>query len=172
MSLNHIIRDVSTPKQIFSFGEILWDQFPSYRIAGGSPFNLAVHLHFLGHHPHLISALGQDDTGQDLLDLVHKIGLSTKYIYQNELPSGLVNIRLSDSEPTYTIEEDVAWDYIGIQDELLGKISSADAFVFASLAQRSEMNVQTLKKLMDHLNAQATVIFDCNLRPLLSMMKN
>jgi fructokinase len=27
------------------------------------------------------------------------------------------------------------------------------------------MNVQTLKKLMDHLPAQATVIFDCNLRP-------
>lgn len=165
MSFNQITRDVSTAKQVFSFGEILWDQFPSYRIAGGSPFNVAAHLHFLGYDSHLISALGNDEAGRDLLDLVHGMGLSSTYVCQNELPSGLVNIRFSEGEPAYTIEEDVAWDYIGIQDVLIGKISSANAFVFASLAQRSEMNVQTLKKLMDHLPAQATVIFDCNLRP-------
>lgn len=154
-----------TQKQIFSFGEILWDQFPTYRIAGGSPFNVAAHLHYMGLNSKFISAVGQDEAGKDLLNLLDQIGLSAKYVCENELPSGLVTIRLSDGEPSYTIEEDVAWDFIGIRDELLLDLSTADAFMFASLAQRSEINVQTLNKLMDHLPAQATVIFDCNLRP-------
>lgn len=151
---------------IFSFGEILWDQFPTYQIAGGSPFNVAAHLHYFGNRSQLISAIGEDERGQELMRLVEEIGLSTAYLNINQLPTGVVQIHLTEhGEPSYTIEEDVAWDFIGIHDEILSDIKNADAFVFASLSQRSELNIHTLEKLLGHLPAEATVIFDCNLRP-------
>ena len=156
----------SAQKKIFSFGEILWDQFPSYRIPGGSPLNVAAHLYYFGHLTKLVSSIGQDQNGRELIHWIQDIGLSTDYISENELPTGHVMIRLTDDdEPSYSIEEDVAWDFIGIQDQLYQDILTADAFVFASLAQRSEMNVETLKKLINRLPSKSSVIFDCNLRP-------
>lgn len=153
-------------KTIYSFGEILWDQFPTYRLAGGSPFNVASHLCFLGHPVHLISAVGDDPLGQELQRVVHNTGLSSQFICVNDLPSGTVNIHLYDEgEPNYVIEEDVAWDYIGIDEILLKEISSAGAFIFASLAQRSEINFKTLSRLLEKLPSEATLVFDCNLRP-------
>lgn len=173
MSADSVVMEISkanfhslSMNKIFSFGEILWDQFPTYRIAGGSPFNVAAHLRYLGNESELISAVGQDEPGRELQLLVEKTGLSSHYLGVNELPTGTVTIRLTENgEPSYTIEEDVAWDFIGIHQALLDDITKARAFVFASLAQRSEMNVYTLEKLLEHLPADATVIFDCNLRP-------
>ena len=33
-----------------SFGEILWDIFPNYKVIGGAPLNLILRMKSFGHH--------------------------------------------------------------------------------------------------------------------------
>ena len=41
-----------------SFGEILWDIYPTERFIGGAPFNFAAHLARLGAEVCMLSAVG------------------------------------------------------------------------------------------------------------------
>jgi fructokinase len=53
--------------EFYAFGEILWDCLPSGRHAGGAPFNVAAHLAQLGASVSLISAVGRDPLGDEIL---------------------------------------------------------------------------------------------------------
>ncbi|RMF27059.1 MAG: carbohydrate kinase, partial [Bacteroidetes bacterium] len=49
--------------RVVCFGEILWDLLPSGKVAGGAPFNVAVHLRQLGVDSALVSRVGRDALG-------------------------------------------------------------------------------------------------------------
>ena len=53
------------------FGEMLWDCLPSGPVPGGAPMNVTLNLHQLGLDSRLISAVGKDTEGQQLLKLLH-----------------------------------------------------------------------------------------------------
>ena len=106
---------------IVGIGELLWDMYPDGRkVAGGAPFNFAFHCHQLGHPAVIVSRVGDDDLGRELRERVRELGLSDEYIQTDrEHPTGTVRVTLdANGVPTYTITENVAWDYIAWDEQL------------------------------------------------------
>lgn len=149
---------------VVCFGEMLWDVLPTGRQPGGAPLNVAVHLGSFGLDAQLISRVGTDELGAELLAFVQSKGLSTCYIQQDQTqPTGVVQAHLGDShEVTYQIVQPVAWDYIQYDDALSPLAEGAAAFVFGSLAARSGATRETLYRLLQRAPFK---VFDVNLRP-------
>lgn len=153
-------------KTVLHFGEILWDQFSDYKRAGGSPFNVAMHLHYLGHDSRLISAVGLDDPGSELLDILQQKGADKSLIDRLEYPTGSVSVEMDEeNEPSYTIHERVAWDFISFPENIVDVAPKTDAFTFATLSQRSSTNRITLQKIITTLPDTCQNFLDVNLRP-------
>lgn len=149
-----------------SIGEVLWDLFPDYKRPGGSPANVAYHLHCLGAKSLLLSRIGTDKNGKELLDFLNQKGIDTKHIQKDDVhPTGIVNVEFLDDEPSYTIQEPSAWDYISLTDDLKKKIGSLDAVCFASLSQRNKVTGNTIQRLLGAVSDNCLKVFDLNLRP-------
>lgn len=148
---------------VVCFGEILWDVLPTERKPGGAPMNVAYHLHKLGINSSLISAIGNDKPGADLIDFLSSIGLSANYVQVTEQQAtSEVLARINDNhEVSYEIVYPVAWDKIGWYAEYEKLVKSAGAFVFGSLGSRDAISRNTLFKMLDHA---AYRVFDVNLR--------
>jgi len=148
------------------FGEILWDFLPGGAFPGGAPCNVAYHLHGLGARVQLVSAVGCDLLGDELLRRLRQWGLGLDGIARNrDRPTGSVRATLGAAgDAHYAIAGDVAWDGIPAGAPVLEAAARADAFVFGSLAQRSAFNRATLDRLLAVLPARALRIFDVNLR--------
>lgn len=149
---------------IACFGEMLWDVLPTGKQPGGAPLNVAVHLHNFGLDAQLISRVGHDDLGTELLAFIEGKGLGTRYVQRGETHlTGVVKANVSDShEVTYQIVRPVAWDYIQYTASLSALVATADAFVFGSLAARGPASRETLYRLLLHAPLK---VFDVNLRP-------
>ncbi len=145
------------------FGEMLWDVLPTGKQPGGAPMNVAVHLKNLGHNPQMISRVGNDELGKELLDFIKEKGLSTDLIQQGETHlTGVVKANVSDkNEVTYKIVQPVAWDYIQCNEALETAVANADVFVYGSLAARSTASADTLTRLLKKAKFK---VFDVNLR--------
>jgi len=150
-----------------SFGEILWDLFPDYKKPGGSPANLAYHLHLFGNKSYLLSRVGLDKNGEELLKFLSNKGLSDRYIQQDsKLPTGTVGVTIDDqNEPSYSIHQPAAWDEIELTSDLKVLSASLDAFCFASLSQRHDTSKNTVNELLNHLPEKCLKVFDLNIRP-------
>jgi len=152
-----------SPK-IVCFGETLWDIFPNERKIGGAPLNVACRLHSLGSEVHLISRVGKDDLGDQILIYLKEHGLNTHTIQiDDKYPTGIVKVSLDSlNTASYSIERPVAWDYISLDNATLSKVRSSDALIFGSLACRNETSKNTLFALLDE---NVFKVFDANLRP-------
>ena len=148
------------------FGEILWDFLPRGAFPGGAPFNVAYHLHRLGLRAHLISGVGQDLLGDDLLRRLRHWGLETDGITRHlGLPTGYVRAELDASgNAAYEIATEVAWDQIIPGEDSIRAVFGASALVFGSLAQRAPVNRAALDRLLAILPADALRVLDVNLR--------
>ena len=118
---------------IACFGEMLWDVLPTGHQPGGAPLNVAVHLHNFGLAPQLISRVGHDDLGTELLEFVRAKGLSTYYVQHGETHlTGVVKANVGDSnEVVYKIVQPVAWDYIQYDEELAELVEAFERGPFA-----------------------------------------
>ena len=134
---------------------------------GGAPLNLAAHLAKLGAKPAVLTAVGKDELGKILLSRAEEMGVDTSYILIDEKrPTGTVTVKLKDEGiPLFTINEGVAWDAITPDEKKFEAISAEewDVFCFGTLAQRSEENRKTLKRLLLEINAKH-FFYDVNLR--------
>src|SRR5580704_16413820 len=152
--------------EFFTFGEILWDCLPSGRHAGGAPFNVAAHLAQLGVFVSLISAVGQDSLGDEILEVAKNKGVNVEFVGRVRigLPTGTV-IATVDAmgNATYELVQPVAWDEIIVSAEALEAVAKADAFIFGSLATRSPYNLEQLDRLLSLKGPLK--FFDVNLRP-------
>ena len=149
---------------IACFGEMLWDVLPTGRQPGGAPLNVAVHLHNFGLEAQIISRVGHDDLGTELLAFVESKGISACYVQRGETHlTGVVKANVSDHmEVTYQIVKPVAWDYIQYSDALSELVETAEVFVFGSLAARQAPSRETLYRLLQQAKLK---VFDVNLRP-------
>lgn len=145
--------------KIACFGEALWDVFPDKRKPGGAPMNVAMRIASLGGDVSLISRVGKDREGADLVDFIATSGAHTNMIQlDSEHPTGRVVVDLSNpSEVRYTIEQPAAWDFIEP-----APITSLDMAIFGSLAAR---NVVSRTSLLELLESASIRVFDMNLRP-------
>ncbi len=154
----------NTTPNVVIFGEILWDVLPTGAKPGGAPMNVAYHLHKLGQQPALISRIGLDDYGRDLLEFLEGHGLDTNYIQlDGEHGTGIVPASPNEhGEMQYEIVKNVAWDYIGRRQPNVEMTKQVPYFVYGSLAARSRRSKTTLFQLLENAN---TKVLDINLRP-------
>ena len=147
-------------KSIYCFGEVLWDQFPSGPQPGGAPMNVAFHAKNLGLDSHIISAIGDDDLGHKLKDIIVDRGIGIDHLQTNSFKTGSVIVHTEDpSNITYTIEQPSAWDAI---DPVPLQLTSEDTLVFGTLAARNSHSLESLLKL---LRSNAFKALDLNVRP-------
>ncbi len=151
--------------KIVCFGEVLFDVFPSHRKIGGAPLNVGLRMASLGIDTQIISRIGQDEIGNELLDFVTQNGVTTDSIQVDKsFATGEVLVKLDDKgsgSASYTINYPVAWDKIEASPEAQKVVANADALVFGSLVCRDNISYQSLLTL---LNSAQYKIFDVNLR--------
>ena len=160
---------MSQPKkyEVVGIGEILWDLLPSGKQLGGAPANFTCHAWALGAEARLVSRVGEDDLGCEIIERWTARSMPTDTIeIDRERPTGTVSVELdADGQPKYTIHERVAWDRIEADDAALNAVSMADAVCFGTLAQRTKSARAALEVLLSASRPDALRIFDVNLRP-------
>ncbi|WP_395067414.1 carbohydrate kinase [Flavobacterium sp.] len=151
-------------RKIVCFGEVLWDVLPTKKIAGGAPMNVSIRLQSLGIETKMISKIGNDLLGKELLDIIVEKRVSKALIQVDEsLSTGEVLVELDQKgSATYDIVYPSAWDKIELTQENSNEVKEADALVFGSLACRDEVSKNTLLEL---LKVAKYKIFDVNIRP-------
>ena len=125
-------------KIIVGMGEALWDVLPEGKKIGGAPANFAYHVSQFGFDSRVVSAVGRDADGQEILDVFAQKKLACQ-IEQVDYPTGTVQVNLDAvGVPCYEIKEGVAWDNIPFTDELKRLALSTRAVCFAGTAQCGE----------------------------------
>ncbi len=151
---------------VIGLGEVLWDLLPGGKKFGGAPANFAYHAQALGAEAYVVSCVGEDDLGDEILRQLDALGLSRDYVAVDaEHPTGTVSVELdAHGKPTYVIHENVAWDFIRSRPEMIGLAQRADAVCFGSLAQRSVVWRGALRDFVTATRDDCLRIFDINLR--------
>ena len=149
---------------VVGIGEALFDCLPEGRKLGGAPANFAYHVSQFGLNGCAISAIGDDELGEEIIEKFEAVGLN-HILPVVEQPTGTVKVTLDDKGvPQYEICLGVAWDNIPLTDEMLQVARQARAICFGSLAQRSEVSRKTIQAFLDAAPAVALRVFDINLR--------
>jgi len=156
-------------KRIVALGEILWDIISEEIHVGGAPFNFAFHASQFGHEAWIVSRVGNDPLGREMLKAVQQMGLSSEHIQVDlSRPTGTVEISVNlFGEPTFKIVEDVAWDYIAATEAQRKLVGSADVLWFGTLAQRSKVSRDSIRELLEVARSQPReilIVCDLNLR--------
>jgi len=150
--------------KIVGLGEALWDVLPEGKKLGGAPANFAYHAGQFGLDTLAISAVGEDQLGDETLSALEEKGL--KYIMPRvPFPTGTVQVELdAQGVPAYEIREGVAWDNILFTPEMEKVARSCKAVCWGSLAQRHEVSRNTIHRFLDATPPTCLKIFDINLR--------
>lgn len=150
--------------EVVCYGEILWDVFPDKKVIGGAPFNVAQRLHSQGHSVSMISKIGKDELGKEVLDYLEKKQFPFTGIQQtSKFKTGEVLVTLNESgSASYYIEQPAAWDEISFTPEAEALVKKAQVFIYGSLACRNITSKETVFKLLENSNFS---VFDVNLRP-------
>lgn len=151
---------------VVGIGELLWDMLPEGKQLGGAPANFAYHAQALGAKSYVISAVGNDESGNEILAELDLVGLSNEYIQiDKEHPTGTVDVTLDETgKPDYIIHEKVAWDNISFTKELNELASKANAVCYGTLAQRSQKSRATILNFIKATPPECWRVFDINLR--------
>ncbi len=153
-------------KYIVGVGEALWDVLPEGRKIGGAPANFAYHVSQFGYNTKVVSAIGADKLGDELLSRFDQNGLNYQ-IERVPYPTGTVGVELDpNGVPMYEIREGVAWDNIPYTETLEQLAKSTQVVCFGSLAQRSVVSRESIHKFIEAMPCGEGVykIFDINLR--------
>lgn len=147
-----------------SFGEVLWDVFPTHKKIGGAPLNVALRMSAFGANVTMVSRVGADEDGTAIVSFVKENGVNTDFIQvADDYKTGVVQVMINEKgNASYDILYPSAWDKIQADASLTKQIAEADVFVFGSLSARDEVSRTTLKHLLENTNTYK--VFDVNLR--------
>lgn len=130
------------------FGEALFDEFGQEVVAGGAPYNVARHLAGLGVAPLMVTRVGSDARGADIVSEMRLRGMSTAGVQvDSQVPTGRVTVRESEDGHAFLIEPDAAWDFIEAQGPILEQAACAPWLYFGTLALRSSASRGAWRKL-------------------------
>jgi fructokinase len=150
--------------RLTGIGEILWDMLPDGKMLGGAPANFCFHTQNLGAEAAIVSAIGRDAAGSEMEEILRSRGVKAFLNKPENKPSGIVTVKLEAGIPSYIIHENVAWDFIDLDDASKKWIVSSDAICFGTLAQRSSVSSRAILQALDLADSTALKIFDINLR--------
>jgi len=156
-------------KRIVALGEVLWDIFEDKKRLGGAPLNFAFHASQFGHHAAIVSRVGDDDLGREIIERLDQLRLGHDYIQIDpEHPTGTVHVAVNlFGEPKFEIVENVAWDFIEAAKAQRALVRSADVICFGTLAQRSPVSRETIRQLLESARNERRdilIVYDVNLR--------
>ena len=151
---------------VVGMGEALWDVLPEGKKIGGAPANFAYHVSQFGLDSRVVSAVGDDKLGMEILDNFREKQLNAM-VEIVPYPTGTVQVELDDAGvPCYDIKEGVAWDNIPFTPALEDLAKHTRSVCFGSLAQRSVVSRETINRFLDAMpdGEGQCKIFDINLR--------
>jgi len=149
--------------QVWVFGEVLFDIFPSgEKVLGGAPFNVAWHLQALGDAPLFISRIGDDGEGAQIKGAMASWRMNAAGLQVDRLhPSGRVQVRFENGEPGYRIIADCAYDFIEA-DQLPKPLPDKGILYHGTLALRQPVSRRALASLREREGLD--LFIDVNLR--------
>ena len=152
---------------VVGVGEVLWDVLPEGRTLGGAPANVAYHAASLGARAAVAGCVGDDPDGREIIAALTEAGVDCRAIAVDaDHPTGWVSVDLDDhGKATFTIHEDVAWDFLPAGEALADLAARAEAICYGSLAQRSGPSRETIRSFLAATGPEALRICDINLRP-------
>lgn len=151
---------------VVGMGEALWDVLPEGKKIGGAPANFAYHVSQFGLPSCVVSAVGDDALGKEIIENFTSKGLN-QLIAEVPYPTGTVQVEIDPAGvPQYEIKENVAWDNIPYTAHLEMLAEKTKAVCFGSLAQRNVVSRNTINRFLDAMpqNEDTLVVFDVNLR--------
>ena len=151
---------------VVGMGEALWDVLPEGKKIGGAPANFAYHVSQFGLPSCVVSAVGDDDLGREIIENFTAKGLK-QLIADVPYPTWTVQVEIDQSGvPQYEIKENVAWDNIPYTERLESLAERTTAVCFGSLAQRNVVSRNTINRFLDVVsrNEENLIVFDVNLR--------
>lgn len=151
---------------VVGMGEALWDVLPEGKKIGGAPANFAYHVSQFGLPSCVVSAIGNDPLGHEIMENFAEKGLK-HCIEAVPYPTGTVQVEIDQAGiPQYEIKENVAWDNIPYTALLERLAEKTVAVCYGSLAQRNVVSRNTINRFLDAIPAENNplVVFDVNLR--------
>ncbi|MCM1324294.1 MAG: PfkB family carbohydrate kinase [Acetobacter sp.] len=149
---------------VIGLGEIVFDIMPDSRKLGGAPADFLHYAVKYGADGNLISAIGADDLGREVVSELQKFNINP-VLAVTPYPTGRVLIFKSPSGGhTAHILENAAWDYIPATEAAEECIAKAEAVYFGTLALRKAYSKATVLDLIDAAPKDAYKFFDINLR--------
>lgn len=158
-----MIGKLNKPK-VVGIGEVVFDILPESRKLGGAPGDFLNYAVKAGAEGFLISAIGADDLGREVVSELKKFDI-TPVLAITPYPTGRVLIFNTPSGGhTAHILENAAWDYIPLTGDAEQCIKNADAVYFGTLALRKAYSKDTIFDLIDSAPERAYKFFDVNFR--------
>lgn len=151
---------------VVGMGEALWDVLPEGKKIGGAPANFAYHVSQFGLPSCVVSAIGDDALGKEIIENFTSKGLD-QLIAEVSYPTGTVQVEIDQTGiPLYDIKENVAWDNIPYTEHLDALAKRTKAVCFGSLAQRNVVSRETINHFLDTMpkDDDSLIVFDVNLR--------
>lgn len=151
---------------VVGMGEALWDVLPEGKKIGGAPANFAYHVSQFGLPSCVVSAIGNDALGKEIIENFTSKGLD-QLIAEVPYPTGTVQVEIDQTGiPLYDIKENVAWDNIPYTEHLDALAKRTKAVCFGSLAQRNVVSRNTINHFLDTMpkDDDSLIVFDVNLR--------
>lgn len=140
------------------------DVFPDEERIGGAPLNVSARLSSLGVDTQIISRVGTDQKGEQIIAFLKEQRVETSHVLRDpKYPTGVVNVSLSESgSATYEIAYPAAWDKIEVTRENKQAVEKCDIFIFGSLVCRDQVSRNSLFELLSKAKYK---VLDFNLRP-------
>ncbi|MBS1813278.1 MAG: hypothetical protein JSS87_00210 [Acidobacteria bacterium] len=157
----------SKPLHMLAVGEVLWDIFGDNEHLGGAALNFCANIARLGGDAVLVSAVGDDERGRNVLRAMDALGLSSQCVdVTAKAATGTAVVSaLSHGESGFVIPRPAAFDHAGV--DLLSALDrlpqQVDWIYFGTLLQctpAAEDLVSTLLQRYSHAHA----FYDLNLR--------
>ncbi len=156
----------STKPVVVGLGEILWDLLPAGKQLGGAPANFAYHAGAQGARAAVVSAVGDDPLGHEILSRLDALRVDRWPVAIDPThPTGTVSVQVDAAGvPTYEIHRNVAWDFVPWSPQLAELARSAAAVCFGTLAQRSPGTRATTMAFLGETAPDCLRVLDINIR--------
>jgi fructokinase len=151
---------------VVGLGEVLWDLLPTGPQLGGAPGNFACHAAALGARATMVTRVGDDDLGRQVIRRFAQVNLPRETVQVDPArPTGTVTVGLDEyGIPHYAVAEDAAWDQLAATDVAMQAVCGAQAVCFGTLGQRSATSRKAIQQLVAAAPARTLKVFDINLR--------
>ena len=137
---------------VTAIGEILYDVYPDKKRLGVAPFNFIYHVWKILVRANVISSVGNDDNGKEIINYLNSIGFDTGYIIiDNKFPTGTVQVKIDENKiPRFKISCECSYDYISLDDKAKNLFNSeTDLLAFGTLTMRDEISRNTIVSLFN-----------------------